>query len=473
VALQVVEEPAGYRLEFERFEREDAGRRPEWIGRIRAAAFDRFVELGFPTTRLEEWKYTNVAPIAKTPFRRAGQARSTLPAKAIEPFTLEKSACVQLVFVNGRYSPELSFFGKLPEGVVASSLATALTRDPAAVEPHLARYADHRNRAFVALNTAFMEDGVFVSIPRDTVVEAPIHLLFVSSAPADPAQDKPFRSPVPAGFERGADEEDGSATVSYPRNLFVVGSHSQVQIVESYVGARDGVYCTNAVTEIVGGENAAIDYYNVQQESQGAFHVATVQAQLGHGTAFSSCAIDLGGALVRNDLDVALDGEGAGCMLNGLYMMTGRQHVDNHTRIDHIQPHCSSRQLYKGILGGQSRGVFNGKVVVHKAARSTDARQVNKNLLLSEDAVIDSKPQLEIFDNDVKCTHGTTIGRHNQDAIFYLCSRGIDPAAARSLLTFAFASELLGRIAIEPIRARLEALLLARLGNGSTPEEAS
>lgn len=462
--LQVADELAGYRLEFERLEQEDAGRRPEWISRIRTTAFDRFVELGFPTTRLEEWKYTNVAAIAKMPFRRAGQAWGTLPVESIEPFTLEKGACAQLVFVNGQYSSELSFCGKLPEGVVVSSLATVLTCDPASVEPHLARYADDRKRAFVALNTAFMEDGAFVCIPRDTIVEAPIHLLFVSSAPLDVAQDRPFTS---------VDDESRSATVSYPRNVFVVGSHSQARIVESYVGATDGVYCTNAVTEIVGGENAVIDYYKVQQESKGAFHVATVQAQLGCGSTFSSCAIDLGGALARNDLDVALDGEGAECSLNGLYMVTDRQHVDNHTRIDHIQPHCSSRQLYKGILDEQSRGVFNGKVVVHKAAQKTDARQVNKNLLLSEDAVIDSKPQLEIFNNDVKCTHGTTIGQHNQDAIFYLRSRGIDPTAARSLLTYAFARELLGQIAIEPIRARLEALLLARLGNGSTPEEAS
>jgi len=459
--LQVAEELAGYRLEFERFERADAGRRPEWISRIRTAAFDRFVELGFPTTRLEEWKYTNVAPIAKTPFRRAGQAWNTLPVESIEPFTLEKDACAQLVFVNGHYTPELSFFGKLPDGVVVSSLATALTCDPAAVEPHLARYADDRNQAFIALNTAFIEDGAFVFIPQDTMMEAPVHLLFVSSPP------------VPAGFKRGADDEGGFATVSYPRNLFVVGSHSQAHFVESYVGVRDGVYCANAVTEIVGGENAVIDHYKVQQESKKAFHVATVQAQLGCGSTFSSCAIDLGGGLVRNDLNASLDGEGAECTLNGLYMVTDRQHVDNHTRIDHIRPNCSSRQLYKGILGEQSRGVFNGKIVVHKAARSTDARQVNKNLLLSEDAVIDSKPQLEIFNNDVKCTHGTTIGQHNQDAIFYLRSRGIDPTAARSLLTYAFASELLGHIAIKPIRARLEALLLARLGNGSIPEEAS
>src|SRR5574337_727716 len=459
--LQVVEELDNYRLDFERIEQDDAGRRPQWINQIRKAAFDRFVEQGFPTTRLEEWKYTNVAPIVKTPFRRAGQALATLPAEPLEPFTLEKVACAQLVFVNGYYSPDLSLLEKLPEGVVASSLATVLACNPVAVEPHLAQYAGYHDQAFVALNTAFMKDGAFVSIPKSTIVEAPIHLLFVSSAPFDSAQDRAFRS---------ADDGSDSATVSYPRNLIVVGSHSQARIVESYVGLEHDVYLTNAVTEIVGGENAVIDYYKVQRESEEAFHVATVQAQLGRSGTFSSHSIDLGGALVRNNLDVAREGEGAECSLSGLYMVTGRQHVDNHTRIDHVQPHCSSRQLYKGILDGKSRGVFNGKVVVHKTAQKTDAKQVNKNLLLSEDAVIDSKPQLEIFNNDVKCTHGTTIGQHDQEAMFYLRSRGVDLAAAGSLLTYAFASELLGRIKVGPIRARLETLLLARLGNGSMSE---
>ncbi|HWQ68938.1 MAG TPA: Fe-S cluster assembly protein SufD [Patescibacteria group bacterium] len=471
--LQVSEELDSYRLDFERIERDSTEKRPQWINRIRTAAFDRFIELGFPTTRLEDWKYTNVAQIAKTRWERSGQAQRTLPIEPIEPFTLEDVACAQLVFVNGCYSSDLSSLKMLPAGVVVSNLATVLACNPASVEPHLAQHAGFHNQAFVALNTAFMEDGAFVFIPKGTVVEAPIHLLFISTAPFDSALDKSFESPVPEGFKRGADDKRGFTAVSYPRNLIVVESHSQVRVVESYVGVSHDVYCTNAVTEIVGGENAVIDYYKVQRESEEAFHVATAQAQLGRDSRFSSHTIDLGGAIVRNNLDVALDGEGAECTLNGLYMVTGRQHVDNHTRIDHIQPHCSSRQLYKGILDGKSKGVFNGKVVVHGAAQKTDARQVNKNLLLSEDAVIDSKPQLEIFNNDVKCTHGTTIGQHDQDAIFYLRSRGIDPAASRRLLTYAFASELLGRITIEPIRARLEALLVIRLDNRSTPEETS
>jgi Fe-S cluster assembly protein SufD len=455
--LQVAEELDSYRVDFERLERDSVCRRPQWINLIRRAAFGRFTELGFPTTRLENWKYTNVAPIAKTAFTRAEQAssrRRVIAMDAIDAVTLEGVACAQLVFVNGHYSSDLSSLEKLPEGITVSSLAAVIASNPASVKAHLAQYAGYHDQAFVALNTAFMEDGAFVSIPKDTIVDAPIHLLFISSARLGPT-----------------DDEGGSAPVSYRRNLIVVGSHSQARIIESYVGLEHDVYLTNVVTEIVGGENAVIDYYKVQRESEEAFHVATVQAQLGHSSTFSSHAIDLGGALVRNDLNVVLDGEGAECTLNGLYMVTGRQHVDNHTRIDHAQPHCSSRQLYKGILDGKSKGVFSGKIVVHKAAQKTDAKQSNKNLLLSEDAVIDSKPQLEIFNNDVKCTHGTTIGQHDQEALFYLRSRGVDLAAARSLLTYAFASELLGRIKIEPVRARLEALLLTRLCDGAVPEE--
>ena len=451
--LQVAEELDSYCVDFERLERDGAGRRPQWINQIRTAAFGRFVELGFPTTRLEDWKYTNVAPFVKRSFTRAEPVLTPLSVTALVPFSLGEVACAQLVFVNGHYSRELSSFGALPEGVTVSSLATVLACNPVSVEAHLAQHAGYHDQAFVALNTAFMEDGAFVSIPKGTIVEAPIHLLFIS------ARFGP------------ADDGGGSAPVSYPRNLIVVGPDSQVRIVESYVGLEHDVYCTNAVTEIVAGENAVIDYYKVQRESEEAFHVATVQAHLGRSSTFSSHSIDLGGALVRNNLNVALEGEGAECTLNGLYMVTGRQHVDNHTRIDHVQPRCSSRELYKGILDGKSRGVFNGKVVVHKAAEKTDAKQVNKNLLLSGDAVIDSKPQLEIFNNDVKCTHGTTICQYDQDAMFYLRSRGVDLAAARSLLTYAFASELFDRIKVGPVRTRLEALLLTRLRDGAAPQE--
>jgi Fe-S cluster assembly protein SufD len=252
-------------------------------------------------------------------------------------------------------------------------------------------------------------------------------------------------------------------TVSHPRNLIVVDNDSQATIVESYVGLENDVYFTNVVSEIRGGENAILTHYRLQQESQEAFHIATVQAHLRRSSNFSSHSIALGGALVRNDVTAALAGEGSECTLNGLYMVTGHQQVDNHTRIDHEKPHCRSRELYKGILDGKSKGIFNGKIFVHKAAQKTDAKQTNKNLLLSEDAVINTKPQLEIYADDVKCTHGSTIGQLDQDAMFYLRSRGIGLQAARRLLTYAFASEIITQIKIEPVRTQLDNLLTTRL----------
>jgi Fe-S cluster assembly protein SufD len=354
--------------------------------------------------------------------------------------------------------------------VKAGSLAAAWGTDPASIELHLARHASYHDHAFVALNSAFMKDGAFVYVPKGKVVERPIHLLFVSTRPASTGLSAGPSTGLRTGFD-SAQDRPGTAVVSHPRNLIVADDGSQAMIVESYVGVGTNVYLTNVVTEIVGGKNAVIDYYKLQRENEEAFHIATVQAHLDRSSNFSSHSIDLGGALVRNDLNATLDGEGIECTLDGLYMVTGRQHVDNHTRIDHVKPHCSSRELYKGLLDGKSRGVFNGKIYVHKAAQKTDAKQTNKNLLLSEGATINTKPQLEIYADDVKCTHGSTIGQLDQDAVFYLRSRGLDLATARNLLTYAFASEMVGRIKVEPVRAQIENLLVTRLRNGSRAED--
>jgi len=433
-----------YLSDFELFERNGATTGPSWLRQIRRSAIASFAELGFPTTRHEEWKYTSVAPISKIRFKPAESGIDGLTAEALAGATFGELTSARLVFVNGQYSPALSSLRSLPKGVIATSLAAALNTDPASVEPYLARNASFQDHPFVALSTAFMRDGAFVHVPKGTALAEPIHLLFVST-------------------------RRGMATVSYPRNLIVAGDDSQLVIVESYIGLGNDVYFTNAVTEIVGGKNAVIAHHKLERESQEAFHIATVQAHLDRRSNFSSRSIDLGGALVRNDLNAVLAGEGIDCTLDGLYLVTGRQHVDNHTRIDHVMPHCSSRELYKGVLDGKSRGVFNGKIYVHKDAQKTDAKQTNKNLLLSEDAVINTKPQLEIHANDVKCTHGSTIGQLDQDAIFYLRSRGLDLATARRLLTYAFASEIISRIRIEPLRAQLENLLAARLSEGSRP----
>jgi len=424
-----------YRAHFAQFEKELASNGQSWTHRLRKAAISRFSEMGFPTTREEEWKYTNLTPLAKIPFTLAGPALVRITAESLAHATFSGLAGHQLVFVNGHYSPELSSRRPLPQGVRVGSLAAALNADREGVEPHLARYASAQDHAFVALNTAFMQDGAFIYIPKGTLVGEPIHLLFVS-APR------------------------GEATVSYPRNLIVMDEGSQATILESYIGLADDVYLTSAVSEVVLLENAVLEHYKLQQESEEAFHIAIQQVHQGRSTTYTSHSLALGGALSRNEVNTVLNGEGGECTLNGLYMVTGRQHVDNHTRIDHVKPYCTSRELYKGVLDGKGRGVFNGKIYVHKAAHKTDAKQTNKNLLLSQDALIDTKPQLEIHNNDVKCGHGSTIGRLDEDAMFYLRARGISQEAARSLLTYAFASEIVSRMKIEPLCAKLNQVLL-------------
>jgi Fe-S cluster assembly protein SufD len=326
----------------------------------------------------------------------------------------------------------------LPKGVQVGSLAQALSARHAAVEAHLGRYASFEEQAFVALNTAFMQDGAYVYVPRGCAVEVPIHVVFISL-------------PV------------GEATVSYPRNLLVFEDSAQATVIESYLGLGDEVYFTNAVTECVVGENTTLEHCTLEWESLNAFHVATLQIQQGRSSNCVSHAMASGGALVRRDINVFLDGEGAENTLNGLFMATSQQHIDHHTRIDHVRPHCTSRELYKGILDGHARGVFNGKIVVHKDAQQTDAVQTNKNLLLSGDASIDTKPQLEIFNNDVKCSHGSTIGRLEENLLFYLRTRGLGEGDARRLLTYAFASELVNRMHVEALRTTLNERVLTWL----------
>jgi Fe-S cluster assembly protein SufD len=436
---------------------------PSWVGSIRRAGIHRFAELGFPTTKNEEWKYTNVGPIARTAFQPAAVARMGLGDVALQRLPRGGMArdldCVQAVFIDGVYSPGLSSSGTLQAGLKVGSLASALAGNQPGLEAHLARYAGFEDQAFVALNTAFIQDGAFIEISKDVVVDRPIHLLYISTA-------------------------DGQPTVTHPRNLILVGRGSQVNIIETYVGLAlsnpaqnskletekpplevesDGVYFTNSVTEVVAGEGAVVDYCKVQQESTKAFHVASLNFQQERSSSVTTHAIAFGSVLDREDVTTVLGGEGAESLLHGLYVISGEQHVDNHTVIDHAKPHCSSRELYKGILDGRSSGVFNGKIIVRKDAQKTDSKQSNKNLLLSEDSVINTKPQLEIYADDVKCTHGATIGQIDQEAVFYLRSRGIGLGEARSLLTQAFASDVVDKIKFEPVRARLREALVARL----------
>lgn len=441
--MQVAEEKDIYLSNFAQFEKELDGTAPSWLRSIRHAAIDSFAELGFPTTREEAWRFTNVAPMTKIPFKPAEPIGfdSNALANVLQHFTFGQWGCCQLVFINGHFSPTLSSLNAPPKGVVLQGLGTVLKNDPEKLESCLARYASFEEQAFVALNTAFIADGAFVYIPKGAAIEGPIHLLFISTT-------------------------DGSPAMSHPRNLIIAEANSQARIVESYVGHEGDVYFTNAVTEIVAGENAVIDHYKLQRESVRAFHVATLQAHQSRSANLSTHSISLGGALARNDVNVVMDGDGCECTLNGFYMVKGHQHVDNHTTIDHARPHGTSRELYKGILDEHASGVFNGRIIVRPGAQKTDAKQTNKNLILTEDALVNTNPQLEIHADDVKCTHGATIGQLDADALFYLRSRGLDLETARHLLTYAFASDLTSRIKIDTLRTGLECTLFTKLPHG-------
>ena len=418
----------------------DAGPAPAWVQGLRGRGAASFSALGFPTVRDEEWRFTSVAPIANGQFEPA-------PPGSLSTASLEQlpyaTVANRLVVVNGRFSPELSALADLPDGVRAGSLAAAisgsLSADGDVVQQHLGRLADIDERAFAALNTAHLSDGAFVLIPDGVVVEAPLQVLFVS-----------------------VNQAAGPATVSYPRCLIVAGARSQARIVETYVGTG-APYFANAVTEVFAGAGCVVDHYKVQQEPVEAFHVASMHVHAERGATFSSHSFSLGGRLVRNDAIARLDGEGAEVTLNGLYLADGERLVDNHTTIDHAQPHCPSHEIYKGILGGRARAVFNGKIIVRPDAQKTDAKQTNRALLLSDNALINTKPQLEIFADDVKCTHGAAIGQLDDDAIFYLRARGLTYFEARDMLIHAFAGEILERVQVEPLRRALEAELYAQL----------
>jgi Fe-S cluster assembly protein SufD len=355
-----------------------------WLQELREAAFQRFAELGFPTTHDEEWRFTNVAPIARAEFavRQAG-------------------------------------------GASASSLEE--------IRDYVAKHAPFDRNAFVALNTAFLENVNLIRVPRGTVREEPIEI----------------------SYESG----EGSGVARHPRTLIVVGADAHCTIVEKYAGS--GSYFTNAVTEIVAGDGAVIDHYKIQLESETAFHVASLQATLGRSANFSTHNISLGGALVRNDIGCTLS-EGTEATVNGLYVVNGTQHIDNHTVIDHAKPHGTSREMYKGILDGKATAVFNGRIMVRKDAQKTDSKQTNKNLVLSDEAVINTKPELQIFADDVRCTHGATIGQLDAESMFYLQSRGIGKEQARSLLTYAFAQDIVDRIKVQGLKDSLERVLFEK-----------
>ena len=441
MVTEIANRENSYQLAFRALQEGLESESVSWLRRLRANAMDQFTELGFPSVKDEEWKYTNVAPIAAIDFKPVllqTTSERELATEELAPFRCEETAQSELVFLNGVLRKDLSSWSAIPEEVVAMDLSEAIAdeRYREIAWKHLAQQADYVADGFTALNTAFVSHGAFVYLPKNTVLKAPLHLLFIS---------------------------DGAQTASFPRVLVVAGENSSATLIESFGSANDSSYFTNAVVEIVLKDGARLEHYKVQRESIGAFHVATTSADLGANSSYDSTTINFGAKLSRHDVHVTMDNEGAECWVDGLYLVTTGQHTDTHSVIDHRRPHCTSHQLYKGILDGKSRAVFNGKIFVRHDAQKTDAMQTNKNLLLSNEARVDTKPQLEILADDVKCAHGAAVGQIDEEELFYLKARGIHPDLARNLLTYGFAEEVIGKIKIESIRAQLDEAVLNRL----------
>jgi Fe-S cluster assembly protein SufD len=408
---------------------------PAAVRAFRRAAFDRFAALGFPTPKNEDWHYTSVASIADQEFALLTSRTGDVGRDDLAPFDFGASDWHTITFVNGRFAPELSDLKKLPDGVEVTDLATAWATGD--VADRLGSVASSQSHAFTALNAAFAQDGAVVRIARNVEVARPIHLLFVTDAAA-------------------------ARAMTHPRNLIIVERNATATVIETYASATDSIYFTNAVTEVTLGDGASLRHYKMQREAPRAYHVGTIEVEQRRDSHYVSFSLATGAELSRTNVYTTLDGEGSGATLNGLYMLDGEQHCDHQTQVIHAQPNTFSRELYKGILDGRSHGVFNGKVYVRPIAQKTDGKQTNKTLLLSDTAHVDTKPQLEIFADDVKCTHGSTVGQIDQSALFYLKSRGIANQLARRLLTYAFAADVLETLEVDAVREGLERTTLER-----------
>jgi len=425
---------------FRRLAQEPAQPQLAWLQPVRQAAAARFAEVGFPTPSDEDWRYTNLAPLAELPLHPAPRPADQGPAAAlVQARPLAGLAGDRLVFVDGYFAPGLSRAGPHPPGVRVTNLATVAREEPAPVQPHLGRPGAGADNAFAALNTAFFTDGAFIRVPPGQVVERPVELLFVVSS-----------------REAGA--------TAHLRNLIIAGARSRLTVIETYFGAAGAAYFTNAVTDLAVGEEATLEHLKLQDEGTAAFHLASLRAQLGRGCNFTAHSLALGGRLSRYELLTLLEAEEVECVLNGLYVAQDDQVVDHHMTVEHAQPRCASHEYFHGILAGRAKGVFHGRILVRPQAQKTDAKQTNKNLLLSDTATIDTKPQLEIYADDVKCTHAATVGQLSEDAVFFLRSRGIGLAAARRMLIHAFAGEIIERVKHAPLREELDRLVWARLG---------
>ena len=422
---------------FSHFEKDAA--QPKWLQPVRKAGLASFADQGFPTLADEDWRFTNVTPIAKLNFHLA----APVAVNGAEATVLAESVFAglpghRLVFVNGFFCAKLSSLKPLAGGVRMESLSAAMANNSALIEKHLGQYAHNPGNAFAALNQAFFSDGAFIFVPVGVTVAEPVQLIYISSA-----------------------KNPGEAIL--PRNLIIAEANSQLTVVESYLSSANVAYLTNAVTEIFAGDHAFVEHIKVQDEAVSAFHIATIAGEFGRASNVNVHSFALGAKLSRNNIRTKLAGEGLECILNGLYLTRDEQLADHHMIVEHAQPHCASHEYFNGILDDKSKGVFHGRIYVHPIAQKTDAKQTNKNLLLSDDATADTKPQLEIYADDVKCTHGATIGQLNEESIFYLRSRGLDTETAKRMLVHAFAGEIIERIKCEPARAVIDRLVWDRL----------
>ena len=402
-----------------------------WLNERRSAALERANSLAVPTTRDEDWRFTDISPLTKLHFQPAAEAPRLSLADLSHYFIGE--AAGRLVFVDGLFAPDLSATDDLPAGVQVSNLAEGLKNHGALIEPHLARHVPFGDNLFAALNTCYLRDGALVRIAKDLVRAAPVHLLFVSTRPE---------------------------IATYPRCLVIAENGSECTVIEDYVGLTDGVYVNNSVTEISVAANARVRHVKLQREGGGSFHIANCGVSLAKDSAYASHTVTLGARMSRHDLNVVLQGEGAAARIDGLALISGRQLADTHTLLDHAKPNGKSVQIHKCIVGGAAHAVFNGKVLVREGAQLTDSAQESRNLLLSSRAHVDTKPQLEIFADDVKCSHGATVGQLDAEQVFYLKSRGLSETRARSLLTYAFGAEIIDRIPVPSLVARLERIVL-------------
>ncbi len=416
---------------FEEFKKNDHFNEIDEIAELRKNAIGKFAELGFPSLRDEDWRFTNINPISKGNFRINGIGNG-IDTDTIKTFIFNELDTYLLVFVNGKFVNELSDINDIPDGVTISSLSVAKDESRELLSENIGKFLNFETEAFNALNTSFFEDGLFIHVPDSVTVSKPVHALYIT--------------------------HDDENSLANPRNLIIMGSNSNLKVIEHYVSTSNDAYLSNVVSEVYVGENSELEHYLLEFESKKAFNISTLRVQQEKYSNIKSHSILFGGAIVRNNVHPVLAGEGGNSLINGLYMSNGRQHMDNFMRVEHASPHCDSRQIYNGVLDDSSRGVFHGRIIVHEGAVKTDAKQTNRNLLLSDTAQIDTKPQLEIYNDDVKCTHGATIGQMDENAIFYLQSRGIPKKEAKTIMVKGFTGESFSNMTLEPLRNYLEKL---------------